>query len=1148
MIEQERREKWGDTPQQLAKVLSQRPAGPMKLDRPQMGNLFGSVSFPGSEALAGLMARVQGLREAWQRLRGRPGDTNVSPGEAETHKQTHVQNWTPDKSSLPSFATQPGEEKQVPGAEGQPQLAVVHGGEKVRSPKAQSDDDARSFAKKIRSAVEGALGDSGTKDACVAASAAIHRVFPNAERWTGQYRGEEGGEHEIVKIGEHFVDVTADQFGGEEVNVGKDLLSESPEYADFERRGEVKTNFRQAEWVEPTSLEDRQRTDKIVAALQEKFGQSDPGKRQEVQSYATFPGQEKEVPGPEGKPQLAVVHGGETVSHPEVGKEYPVDKPQPIPSVSISESSGGQNLPPDKAESSWWPSRIAPTVGQEDPWEEIGEEARGQRLAKGAEKPKPGLSTKVRKALTERYGAKGAAAIFASGQALGWATWPATAAMGMPMYIPLATYMGMLPGIAVAEGLHRLRSRFGKTEGQEGAKTGGSWPSPQELAKKILAEGRGEKSGEGLPSYETRPGEQKTVPGQSGKPSLGIVHGGEMISQPEDVNTRYRHLQGQVSAWIDAPRNVGKAGADLLRDPYYARITQDLTRPLREKVEAFTLSTAENRARYYQHMHERHGQPLPQPTTPPVPQEAVSKGLETEPTGERPATVQGLTVDLPSQRQTRVDSGNDTITEPPIQTSQPIPSVEPFQERGEPVKWNTATWPENRPVPAVQEAGHTLSLPPAVGPAPAAGIPGAGPLAMSDAPAAPPALAESPIVEDQAAIEGRRILKRRAEQRRVQALAAEEAARPKVIQPALPTPQQVTQGRFAPPANLPALRTLSTEQNRSVAVNLPTPQQMTASLMPSSAPGEIPLADFLRQQQERDKARREEQRQEDVILGLEMPTVPKMEGGKLVPGQHIGTNEMRALQQELGYAGAQKAVDELQAQAQPTSFPSRAAAPIAPWTEERTTAIRGGSPPMRGRTRPEQEAEGSGMARREQVWPSAPSAETPFVSPERWEELEQEHKKESGNWPSTKRWLAKEWKESGIFAGEGKSGVNTGAAGDIFGEGNGIESGNGNGGMGAIDLHGIHDLLMRIADGIDKLIEQGKEGDRGDGGFPQRKFRDPVGGQGQSGLERTEIPAQSNPSVTVNFVPNNETKGEEQKKKRPFAHSFNDFLKTLLGG
>ncbi len=64
---------------------------------------------------------------------------------------------------------------------------------------------------------------------------------------------------------------------------------------------------------------------------------------------------------------------------------------------------------------------------------------------------------RLRAAMETRYGKAGAAAILASGQAVGWGTTAATAAMGMPLMVPGMSLVGALPGVAVAEAVRYLR-------------------------------------------------------------------------------------------------------------------------------------------------------------------------------------------------------------------------------------------------------------------------------------------------------------------------------------------------------------------------------------------------------------------------------------------------------------------------------------------------------------------------------------------------------------------------------------------------------------------------------------------------------------------------------------------------------------------
>lgn len=61
--------------------------------------------------------------------------------------------------------------------------------------------------------------------------------------------------------------------------------------------------------------------------------------------------------------------------------------------------------------------------------------------------------------LVERYGIKGAGLIIASGQGIAWAGHAAAWAAGVPLYIPGSGILGMIPAVAIAEGVRAMRSR-----------------------------------------------------------------------------------------------------------------------------------------------------------------------------------------------------------------------------------------------------------------------------------------------------------------------------------------------------------------------------------------------------------------------------------------------------------------------------------------------------------------------------------------------------------------------------------------------------------------------------------------------------------------------------------------------------------------
>ncbi len=94
-------------------------------------------------------------------------------------------------------------------------------------------DEAREFAHFMRQALEKASGyepvepgvrSQHTAEWCGDAALAIHQFFPDSQQWHGEFRppgvvGDETEAHTISKVGEFFIDISADQFGHKAVVV-----------------------------------------------------------------------------------------------------------------------------------------------------------------------------------------------------------------------------------------------------------------------------------------------------------------------------------------------------------------------------------------------------------------------------------------------------------------------------------------------------------------------------------------------------------------------------------------------------------------------------------------------------------------------------------------------------------------------------------------------------------------------------------------------------------------------------------------------------------------------------------------------------------------------------------------------------------------
>ncbi len=114
----------------------------------------------------------------------------------------------------------------------------------VTPPSGLPAPDSREACETIAGALRDAVAEESggdTKDWCITTAEALRSVYPEAEVWSGGYEGMKDDQaHTIVKLGGHFIDVTADQFGGPEVHVTDEL--DEDKYPDF--RPERTTNAR----------------------------------------------------------------------------------------------------------------------------------------------------------------------------------------------------------------------------------------------------------------------------------------------------------------------------------------------------------------------------------------------------------------------------------------------------------------------------------------------------------------------------------------------------------------------------------------------------------------------------------------------------------------------------------------------------------------------------------------------------------------------------------------------------------------------------------------------------------------------------------------------------------------------------------------
>jgi hypothetical protein len=87
---------------------------------------------------------------------------------------------------------------------------------------AETTTEIREFAQDLFEAIE--IAESGDFDAtCSSANFVLSLFFPGAERYQGTFDGED---HEWAMVDGQYLDVTASQFGGQDILLSSDLPAE----------------------------------------------------------------------------------------------------------------------------------------------------------------------------------------------------------------------------------------------------------------------------------------------------------------------------------------------------------------------------------------------------------------------------------------------------------------------------------------------------------------------------------------------------------------------------------------------------------------------------------------------------------------------------------------------------------------------------------------------------------------------------------------------------------------------------------------------------------------------------------------------------------------------------------------------------------
>lgn len=200
--------------------------------------------------------------------------------------------------------------------------------------------------------------------------------------------------------------------------------------------------------------------------------------------------------------------------HPRGNPEHPEN-----PGKFAPKGAGGGSAHPRAGKSGESPGQAKPSGALRSKLGAFIDKIPGGRLARS-------LAQKLHARAVERYGAKTAAAIVASGQAVAWGSFGVGAALGVPGWIP--NPFAMIPGVVLAELHHQLAGQkhegkhveLGKEQidkqGKEMADAlkvpeGQATPEMQAAAKELLAAHQGEKKITETPQFRAWFGQSKVV-------------------------------------------------------------------------------------------------------------------------------------------------------------------------------------------------------------------------------------------------------------------------------------------------------------------------------------------------------------------------------------------------------------------------------------------------------------------------------------------------------------------------------------------------------------------------------------------------------------------------------------------------------------
>ena len=195
-----------------------------------------------------------------------------------------------------------GKFSSKPGAAGRSDGSGLDDSGNDLTDRPRSRSQAEAAAGVIRDILMGECGGD-TKDWCVTTAEAVRAAFPDAEVWDGNYDGDGDQAHTIFKLGDWFVDVTADQFGGPDVFVARELPEDTyPDFAPTEagRPAEVgrrmaaamRAKFaRRLEKAWDESLHPRDDSGRFIGKDKLQAAKSDPHLAQQLRAKTTDPGE-----------------------------------------------------------------------------------------------------------------------------------------------------------------------------------------------------------------------------------------------------------------------------------------------------------------------------------------------------------------------------------------------------------------------------------------------------------------------------------------------------------------------------------------------------------------------------------------------------------------------------------------------------------------------------------------------------------------------------------------------------------------------------------------------------------------------------------------------------------------------------------------